>query len=93
VAFSSQSPLGRLLAAPMRPGQLEGIGVRPGRKIAAEPLRSAALVAEHGIEGDRYDAIRDGPRKVTLITADDVAAIAAFLGLAAVAPELLRRNL
>jgi MOSC domain-containing protein YiiM len=62
-------------------------------KIAAEPLRSAALVAEHGIEGDRYDTNRDGPRQVTLIAAEDVAAIAAFLGLAAVAPELLRRNL
>jgi MOSC domain-containing protein YiiM len=93
VAFSPQSPLFRLLAGPMRPGQLEWIGVRPGGKIVAEPLRSAALIAEHGIEGDRYDTSRDGPRQVTLIAAEDVAAIAAFLGLAAIAPELLRRNL
>lgn len=77
----------------MRPGRLEWIGVRPGRKIVAEPLRSAALIAEHGIEGDRYNTSRDGPRQVTLIAAEDVAAIAAFLGLAAIAPELLRRNL
>ncbi|MDT5143883.1 MAG: hypothetical protein QOI79_3246 [Mycobacterium sp.] len=93
MAFSPQSPLGRLLAAPMRPGRLEWIGVRPGRKIAAEPLRSATLVAEHGIEGDRYETGRNGPRQVALIASEDISAIAAFLGMPEIAPELLRRNL
>jgi MOSC domain-containing protein YiiM len=93
MAFSPQSPLGRLLAAPMRPGRLEWIGVRPGRRIAAEALRSATLVAGHGVEGDRYETKRDGPRQVTLIASEDIAAIAAFLGSPEIAPELLRRNL
>jgi MOSC domain-containing protein YiiM len=77
----------------MRPGLLEWIGVRPARRVAAEPRRSANLTAGQGVDGDRYDTRRDGPRQVTLIAAEDVAAIAAFLGLPAVAPKLLRRNL
>jgi MOSC domain-containing protein YiiM len=93
VAFSPQSPLGRLLAAPVRPGQLEWIGVRPGRRVAAEPLASATLIAGHGVEGDRYETSRNGSRQVTLVAAEDIAAIAAFLRLPEIAPELLRRNL
>jgi MOSC domain-containing protein YiiM len=77
----------------MRPGRLEWIGVRPARRISAEPRASANLTAGHGVDGDRYNTNRDGPRQVTLIAAEDTAAIAAFLGLPEVAPELLRRNL
>ena len=77
----------------MRPGRLEWIGVRPARRIPAEPRTSANLSAGHGVDGDRYDTKHDGPRQVTLIAVEDMAAIAAFLGLSEVAPELLRRNL
>jgi MOSC domain-containing protein YiiM len=93
VAFPPQSPLGRLVAGPLRPGRLEWIGVRPARRVAAEPRLSANLTAGHGVDGDRYDTKRDGPRQVTLIAVEDIAAIAAFLGLPEIAPELLRRNL
>jgi MOSC domain-containing protein YiiM len=92
VAFSPQSPLGRLAAGPMRPGRLEWIGVRPGRRVRAKALGSANLSAGHGVDGDRYDTNRDGPRQVTLIAKEDPAAIAVFLGLPEIAPELLRRN-
>jgi MOSC domain-containing protein YiiM len=51
------------------------------------------LVAGRGIEGDHYDTNRDGPRQATLIAAEDIEAIASFLGRATLAPELLRRNL
>jgi hypothetical protein len=77
----------------MRPGRLEWIGVRPARRIPVEPRASANLSAGHGVDGDRYDTKHDGPRQVTLIALEDMAAIAAFLGLSEVAPELLRRNL
>lgn len=53
---------------------------------------SARLVAQRGIEGDRYKTSSNGARQVTLIAAEDIAAIAAFLGRDAVAPDLLRRN-
>jgi MOSC domain-containing protein YiiM len=93
VALSPDSPLGRLLAGPMRPGQLAWIGLRPVRMAPVLSKTSAILIAGHGIEGDHYDTKRNGPRQVTLIAIEDLAATAAFLGIAEVAPELLRRNL
>jgi MOSC domain-containing protein YiiM len=93
VALSPDSPLGRLLAGPMRPGQLAWIGLRPGRRAPVLAPDSAILIAGRGIEGDHYDTKRDGPRQVTLIAEEDLAAIGAFLGLAEVAPGLVRRNL
>ncbi len=53
---------------------------------------SAQLVAKQGIEGDRYRTQRDGARQVTLIAAEDLAAIASFMGRPEVPPEVLRRN-
>jgi MOSC domain-containing protein YiiM len=76
----------------MRPGRIAWIGVRPARRAPIVARRSATLRAGRGIEGDRYDSVRNGPRQVTLIAEEDVAAIAAFLGMT-VGPELLRRNL
>jgi MOSC domain-containing protein YiiM len=93
VAFSPDSPLGRLLAGPLRPGQLAWIGLRPSRRAPVLGKPSAILIAGHGIEGDHYDTTRNGPRQVTLIACEDLAAIAAFLGLNEIAPERVRRNL
>jgi MOSC domain-containing protein YiiM len=93
VALSPDSPLGRLLAGPMRPGHLAWIGLRPARRAPVLVQDSAILTAGRGIEGDHYDTRRNGPRQVTLIAMEDLAAIAAFLGRAALAPDLVRRNL
>jgi MOSC domain-containing protein YiiM len=49
--------------------------------------------AGHGVVGDRYESSRSGPRQVTLIASEDIAAITAFLCLPEIAPELLRRNI
>ncbi len=92
-ALPTDSLIGRLLAGPMRPGRLEWIGLRPARGAAVQARNSATLIAVHGIEGDRYHTERNGPRQVTLVAAEDLAAIAAFLGMREIAPELLRRNL
>ncbi len=77
----------------MRPGQLAWIGLRPARMAPVLSKASAILIAGRGIEGDHYDTKRNGPRQVTLIAIEDLAATAAFLGIAEIAPELLRRNL
>ncbi|HET6387831.1 MOSC domain-containing protein [Hyphomicrobium sp.] len=88
-----QSMLAKLLAGPMAPGKLVWIGLRPARSAPMIMPGEASLVAQQGIEGDRYRTQRNGPRQVTLIAAEDIAAIASFLGRETVAPELLRRNL
>lgn len=85
------STLGRLMTAPMRPGQVVWLGLRPARREAMQVLEAVELVAGRGLAGDRY-ASRGGARQVTLIQAESLAAIASHLGLDAVAPEALRRN-
>jgi len=92
-ALPTDSLIGRLLAGPMRPGRLEWIGLRPARRAAVQIRDSATLMAAHGIEGDRYHTERNGPRQVTVVAAEDMAAVASFLRLREIAPELLRRNL
>lgn len=87
------SPLARLLAGPTRPGALVWIGLRPARKAAMVSTASARLVAGRGLEGDHYDGARNGPRQVTIVAAEDLGAIAGFLGEETAAPEQLRRNL
>lgn len=91
--LSPDSPLGRLLAAPMRPGSLTWIGLRPARRVSILVVKSAVMIGEQGIQGDRYQTKRNGPRQVTLLATEDLSAIADFLGRSSIAPELLRRNL
>ena len=90
---SPDTPLGRLLDGPMRKGRIVWIGLRPGRQQSLLEVESATLVAEHGIEGDHYVTRRNGPRQVTLVAAEDIEAIASFLGQEDIAPALLRRNI
>lgn len=84
--------LRELFDVPQRPGTVQWIGVRPARR--APPLHPAEVnaIAGRGLEGDRYDNTGGG-RQVTLIQAEHVAAVAAFLGRDTLPPELLRRNL
>lgn len=86
------SPLARLLDGPLRPGAVRWIGLRPARRVAMQAVASAMLDPAGGLVGDRYSG-RGGARQVTLIQAEHLPAIAAYLGLAGVAPERLRRNL
>lgn len=53
---------------------------------------SVRLDSQDGVIGDRYSG-RSGNRHVTLIQSENLAAIAAHLGLDAVFPEQLRRNI
>ncbi len=92
-ALPTDSLIGRLLAGPVRPGRLEWIGLRPARRAVIEITNSATLIATHGIQGDRYNTERNGPRQVTLVAAEDLAAVASFLGMHEISPGLLRRNL
>ena len=92
VSVSPDSPLGQLLAGPMRPGKLAWIGLRPSRKLPVLTPNSAVLISGRGVQGDHYDTRQNGPRQVTLIAIEDMAAMASFLGMEDIAPELLRRN-
>jgi MOSC domain-containing protein YiiM len=91
------SPLARLLAGPIRPGQVTWIGARPRRKAPLIFLDTAELTREAGLVGDHYSGRpnpdgRGGNRQVTLIQAEDLSAIAGYLDRE-VTPSDLRRNL
>jgi MOSC domain-containing protein YiiM len=94
--LNPDSPLARLLAGPIRPGQVTWIGVRPARKAPLVSLDGVEITGENGVVGDHYSGRpnpdgRGGKRQVTLIQAEDLAAIAGYLGRE-VTPGDLRRN-
>ena len=86
------SPLARLMNGPIRPGRVTWIGVRPARKAPLVSLDVASITREAGLVGDHYSGRPGGKRQVTLIQAEDLAAIAGYLGRD-VTPGDLRRNL
>jgi MOSC domain-containing protein YiiM len=88
----ADTPLGRLLDAPMRPGRVDWIGLRPARRAPMIAVAEAVLDPAAGLVGDRYQG-RSGERQVTLVQAEHLAAIGGFLGAGPVAPEALRRNI
>ncbi len=87
------SLVGALLSAPMRPGQLVWIGLRPARGAPIITPTRATLIAARGIDKDRYETRRNGGRQVTLISSEALSAIASYLGRDVVEPALMRRNL
>eukprot|EP01037_Dinobryon_pediforme_P019467 gene19467-19890_t len=91
--FTSSSPLQRLIDAPMRPGTIEWIGLRPQRHAPVLPVVMAVLDPVAGLVGDHYSSKTTGSRHVTLIEREQLVAIASYLGLDEVLPELLRRNI
>ncbi len=87
------SPLARLIDAPVRPGTLCWIGLRPDRRAAMTAVDRALLDPQGGLAGDHYGGRAGGARQVTLLQAEHLSMIGACLGQDPVAPELLRRNL
>lgn len=85
--------LAALLDAPALPGHVVWIGLRPARREPMVACASVIAEAGKGLVGDRYKTSRDGPRQVTLIQQEHLAAIASYLGTDAVTPAMLRRNI
>lgn len=90
--------LRKLCARFPNPGRIEAIYLRPGRRIDVQSVTAATAIQARGLEGDRKSATapskpEGGPRQVTLIQAEHLPAIAAFVGKDTVDAALLRRNL
>lgn len=92
VSLNPASPLAQLMAGPMRPGRVVWLGLRPKRRDPMQVVSTATLDPAVGVVGDRYKSHGARTRQVTLIGAEDLAAIAGFMGLERVDPEQLRRN-
>ncbi len=83
------SALHEMMARWAQPGVVDWIGVRPARR-AGMVVQERVILGETGLAGDRA---RAGKRAVTLIQAEHLAAIGAYLGQGPVDPALLRRNI
>lgn len=94
--FNPASPLARLMAAPMRPGVVVWIGLRPARRTEVLTPDIVRLEPGLGAVGDRWQGNArngKGTRQLTIMTAEDLAAIASYMGVDTVSPAALRRNL
>jgi MOSC domain-containing protein YiiM len=78
-----------MMARHAQDGRIIWIGVRPGRRAEMRPVEAAEI----GPEGLAGDHARPGRRAVTLVQAEHLAAVGAFLGRGPVPAEVLRRNL
>jgi MOSC domain-containing protein YiiM len=92
-SFNPASPLAHLLAAPMRPGIVTWIGLRPTRRQPLLAVQQASLDVDIGLVGDHYANRLNPTRQVTLIQSEHIAAIAGYLGLEQLEPDRLRRNI
>ncbi|RYE35248.1 MAG: MOSC domain-containing protein [Hyphomicrobiales bacterium] len=90
--LNPSSSLFHLLNAPVKPGRIIWLGVRPGRREAVVPVQKIDLDLSQGVIGDRYSRAA-GSRQVTLIQAEHLEAIASHLGRSEVGPADLRRNI
>lgn len=82
-----------------RPGRLDRIILRPERRVPTLQVDRVQVLMDRGLEGDRASARKPsaagggGKRQVTLIQAEHLPVIAAFMGMGQVDPTWLRRNL
>ncbi|WP_299727272.1 MOSC domain-containing protein [uncultured Tateyamaria sp.] len=83
------SDLHVMMARSAQAGRVTWIGVRGARRVDVIPVERVAVTFE-GLEGDHA---RPGKRAVTLVQAEHLAAIGAYLGREPVLPAQLRRNL
>ena len=89
--MNPNSELAKLMSLFPRPGRVEWIGVRPGRRQVLIAVASVEASERHGLEGDRYSS--GGNRQVTLIQAEHLDAVAKLLGLGTLDPGRVRRNI
>jgi MOSC domain-containing protein YiiM len=90
--LNPDSPLARLMFAPVLPGRVVWIGLRTSRRAPLREVDEVRAMKDEGLEGDHYSR-KGGNRQVTLIQAESLRAIAGHLGLADVSPFDLRRNI
>lgn len=76
-------------------GRLDAIVLRRGRGAPAQHVTSTVAIADRGLDGDRASSrvSAAGKRHVTVIQAEHLRVVAAFMHRTEIDPVLVRRNL
>jgi MOSC domain-containing protein YiiM len=90
---AKESIIGKLLNAPLKPGRVVWISVRPERRVPVKSLTEVEAIQNKGLAGDHYRGTATSNRHVTLIQAEHLAAVASFMNLPELDPGLVRRNI
>jgi MOSC domain-containing protein YiiM len=95
MAFPSSegSVLGQLMNTLPQQGHVVWIGIRPERREQLQSVPAVTALTDSRLAGDHYQGKPGSKRQVTLIQAEHLAAVAAFMGLPELDPRLVRRNL
>lgn len=91
--LSTSSPLQKLLDTLPQQGKVCWIGIRPGRKKPVQSLETVEAITQKGLAGDHFSGSAGSKRQVTLIQQEHLLAIASFMQVKTVSPEMLRRNI
>jgi MOSC domain-containing protein YiiM len=73
-------------------GHVAWIGLRPVRRAPPVVVDDVEVTTEDGLTGDHYDS-KMKTRQVTLIQGEHLDAVASMLGVDAIDPGLIRRNI
>jgi MOSC domain-containing protein YiiM len=86
------STMQKLMDTLPQQGRVVWIGLRPAPQAPINVVDDVNVTEEQGLEGDRYKS-RSRKRQVTLIQGEHLDAVASMLGVTAVDPALIRRNI
>lgn len=91
--LSATSPLQKLIDTLPQQGKVCWIGIRPERKKPVQAVKSAKAITQKGLAGDHFSGSAGSKRQVTLIQQEHILAIASFMQVKTISPEMLRRNI
>jgi len=92
--MNAQAKLLNKLCDEIKPGKLEWIGLRTERRGVVQVVESTQAIVDLGLEGDHRCLKTPGSaRQVTLISREFIQSIQQQMGLDAIDPASLRRNL
>ncbi len=74
-------------------GQIEWIGIRPDRYEDLKAVSRVQALTDQSLAGDHYSGKPGSKRQITLIQAEHLRAVASYLKVENIDPNLVRRNL
>ncbi|MCU0444937.1 MAG: MOSC domain-containing protein [Microscillaceae bacterium] len=91
--LSEDSPMYQLMQNYAQSGEVVWLSIRPQRQAPPQAVNEVLATVAEGLVGDHYSNQTTKNRQVTLIQAEHLQAVAAYLGKEQIDAALTRRNL